>query len=345
MSSEIKMKVLTVLSNVIDFAQDQARSPRSKTFQRTTLGGLAAFITILFITLFQGPIRQRIDIPTISLDFHRPKYDPTKVALLIENRPEGMLAPHMLHMMSVIPPDWKAQFMGSEESLAYINSSKAIQYQVSIGRLDLTHIPKNMSVAGQEEISQFLTTLWVYQTLLRPAENLLVFQTDSILCAQSGKSLNDWLDYNWVGAPWNRAGRYGGNGGLSMRKVSSIITVLLNQKRIPNSEPEDVWLSDRLGHLPDAKLANGTVANEFSVENTYTDRPMGYHLGHSGRGNPAAYLGTPEKREKIWDYCPEIKMLTDMDPEQYMPGHCNENWKRGEKAVEEDWFFDTLQPW
>lgn len=141
----------------------------------------AKLLTRLLITLFQGPIRQRIDIPTISLDWHRPKYDPTKVALLIENRPQGMLAPHMLHMISVIPQDWKAQFMGSDESLAHINSSKAIQYQVSIGKLDLTHIPSNMSVAGQEQISSFLTTLWVYDTLLKPAEHLLVFQTDSTL--------------------------------------------------------------------------------------------------------------------------------------------------------------------
>ncbi|KAL8675558.1 MAG: hypothetical protein Q9168_000070 [Polycauliona sp. 1 TL-2023] len=317
-------------------------------------------VTRLFITLFQAPIRQKIDIPTVSLDFHRPKYDKTKVALLIENRPENMLAPHMLHMMSVIPPDWRAQFMGSDESVAYINESRAIRYQVEIGRLDLTYIPKNMSVAGQEQISQFLTTLYVYDTLVKPAENLLVFQTDSkllamrhavspvlilragILCSQSGRSLNDWLDYDWVGAPWNRNGRYGGNGGLSMRKVSSIITVLKNQIRIPNSEPEDVWLSTRLGHLTNGKLANGTISNEFSVENTYTERPMGYHLGHSGRGNPAAYLGTPDKREKIWDYCPEIKMLTDMDPEQYMPGHCNENWKRDGSGEEEEY---TLVPW
>ena len=165
-----------------------------------------------------------------------------------------------------------------------------------------------------------------------------------VLCSASGKSLNDWLDYDWVGAPWNRAGRYGGNGGLSLRKVSSIITVLQNQIRINNTEPEDVWLSDRLGHLTGAKLANGTTANEFSVENTYTERPMGYHLGHSGRGNPAAYLGTPEKRQKVWDYCPEIKMLTDMDPEQYMPGHCNENWKR-EDVPANDAFIDSLVPW
>ena len=134
----------------------------------------------LFVTLFQGPIRERIEIPTVSLDFHRPKYNPTKVALLIENRPSGMIAPHMLHMISVIPPDWRAQFMGSDESIAYINSSKAIQSQVTVGKLDLTHIPSNMSVKGQEQISQFLTTLWVYDTLLAPAENLLVFQTDSM---------------------------------------------------------------------------------------------------------------------------------------------------------------------
>ncbi|KAI4219567.1 MAG: hypothetical protein LQ349_008316 [Xanthoria aureola] len=342
MASRIKMRALTLLSNLVDFAQEQARAPRSKKFQRNTLGGLAAFIVVLFITLFQAPIRQRIDIPTVSLDFHQPKYNPTKVALLIENRPEPMLAPHMLHMLSVIPPDWRAQFMGSDESVAYINASRAIRYQVSLGRLDLTYIPKNMSVAGQEQISQFLTTLYLYDTLVKPAENLLVFQTDSILCSQSGKSLNDWLEYDWVGAPWSRNGRYGGNGGLSMRKVSSIIKVLKHQIRIPNSEPEDVWLSTRLGHLTGGKLANGTISNEFSVENTYTERPMGYHLGHSGRGNPAAYLGTPEKREKIWDYCPEIKMLTDMDPEQYMPGHCNENWKRDRTEEEREY---TLVPW
>ncbi|KAL9014828.1 MAG: hypothetical protein Q9173_000529 [Seirophora scorigena] len=252
-------------------------------------------------------------------------------------------------MVNVIPPDWKARFMGSDESVAHINSSKAIQYQVGIGKLDLTHIPKNLSVAGQEQISQFFTTLWVYDTLLKPAENLLVFQTDSILCSQSGKSLNDWLDYDWVGAPWNRDGRYGGNGGLSLRKVSSIVTVLQNQIRIPDSEPEDLWLSERLGHLTGAKLANGTVASEFSVEDQYAEHPMGYHLGHSGHQFPAAYLGTPEKREKVWDYCPEIKMLADMDPEQYMPGHCNEiwytNWERSKGTGQLNPLLKYFLPW
>jgi hypothetical protein len=36
-----------------------------------------------------------------------------------------------------------------------------------------------MSVSGGEEISQFLTNRWIYETVLQPAEWLLIFQTDS----------------------------------------------------------------------------------------------------------------------------------------------------------------------
>jgi len=32
-------------------------------------------------------------------------------------------------------------------------------------------------------------------------EWLMKFESDSILCANSDDSLNDWLDYSWAGAP------------------------------------------------------------------------------------------------------------------------------------------------
>jgi len=194
------------------------------------------------------------------------RYNETKVALLIENRPIAALAPLMLHFMSVIPPDWRFRFMGSRESVDFIQKSFAIRQQVSLGKLDLTYIPSNMTTAGTEEISQFLTNLWVYETLLQPAEFLLVFQIDSMLCANSRQNLDDYLDYDWVGSPWNPNGQYGGNGGLSMRRVSSIVQVLRDQARIPGSEPEDVWLTDRLGHRPGAKMANGSLSMTFSGE-------------------------------------------------------------------------------
>jgi len=123
-----------------------------------------------------------------------------------------------------------------------------------------------MSTGSQEEISRFFTTLWLYEQVLQPAEWLLVFQTDSVLCANSRQSLNNWLDYDWVGAPWNPHAKFGGNGGLSLRRVSAIVEILRSQEREPNSLPEDWWLSERLGHRPNARLANGTVSMTFSGE-------------------------------------------------------------------------------
>jgi len=48
--------------------------------------------------------------------------------------------------------------------------------------------------------------------------------------------------------------------------VSAIIDILRSQERKPGSEPEDVWLAERLGHRPGSKLANGTVSLTFSGE-------------------------------------------------------------------------------
>ncbi|KAI1180298.1 hypothetical protein F4777DRAFT_309301 [Nemania sp. FL0916] len=197
---------------------------------------------------------------------HGSGFNASKLALLIEDRALANLAPLILHFIAVVPADWRFRFMGSLESLAFVNRSHAVRVQVGSGKLDLQLIPGNMSTGSQELISRFLTKRWLYETLLAPAEWLLVFQTDSILCANSRQNLNDFLDYDWVGAPWDPNGRFGGNGGLSLRRVSAILSILRQQSRADNSEPEDVWLTERLGHRPGARMANGSLSLAFSGE-------------------------------------------------------------------------------
>ncbi|KAI0866988.1 hypothetical protein F4860DRAFT_508482 [Xylaria cubensis] len=297
-------------------------------------------------------------------------FNVSKVALLVENRALPNLAPLLLHFITVVPPDWRFRFMGSPESVAALNGSHAVRAQVASGKLDLTYIPTNMSTSGQEMISRFLTNLWLYETVLRPAEWLLLFQTDSILCANSRQNLNDFLDYDWVGAPWNPSGRFGGNGGLSLRRVSAIIEVLRHQARADGSEPEDVWLTERLGHRPGARMANGSLSLTFSGEmnagesvriaslaavslpsttpsageegyyiegvDDWRDgfyEPMGYHTGGSGSMLHAGIWGNHRLRKHIWDYCPEVKMTLAMDAAKYVPGGCGANWKRDGKSV------------
>ena len=75
------------------------------------------------------------------------------------------------------------------------------RYEAS-GKLNLVELPSQWSSDSRENASRMLTALSFYKDFLRPAEWLLVFQPDSVLCANSEQDLNDWLAYDWVGAPW-----------------------------------------------------------------------------------------------------------------------------------------------
>ena len=109
-----------------------------------------------------------------------------------------------------------------------------------------------------------------------------------------------------------------------MRRVSSIMRVLEHQRRINGSEPEDVWLTERLGHLIDTTVANGSQSFNFSAEGWYVHHPMGYHIGGSGEWLGSNNWGTEEKRQEIYEWCPEMKMEIAMDAEAYFDGTCND---------------------
>jgi len=60
---------------------------------------------------------------------------------------------------------------------------------------------------------------------LAPAEHIFIFQSDSMICANAARSVEDYFEYDFVGALLSRKGY---NGGFSLRKRSSILRVLEN---------------------------------------------------------------------------------------------------------------------
>lgn len=237
------------------------------------------------------------------------------MALLIETRPLPHLPALLLHFISVLPLSWVFRFVGSTPAIEVIESSAALQHFVRTGKLIISDLPDRYPVNTQEDLSATLTDLSFYEEALAPAEWLLVFQGDSIVCAAAEHDLDMWVahDYTWVGAPWHPGNPSGGNGGLSLRHVPQIISLLKEETREAGSEWEDRWLCDRLGPRETATMPSPAIERLFSVESLWSDRPFGYHLRGSGHALPVEIWGNQTLKSHILEYCPEIKIVLDMD--------------------------------
>jgi len=256
------------------------------------------------------------EVKKVPIDPSLVALDPTRVALLIETRALPHLPALLLHFISVLPLAWTFRFLGSPESIALIESSKALYNFIETGKLLVSDLPAKYPVNSQESLSATLTDLSFYSEALAPAEWLLVFQADSMVCAGSSQSLDDWVDkeYTWVGAPWHIGNEYGGNGGLSLRHLPPIISMLEEIQREPGSGFwEDRWLCDNLWLRDDTNMPPPEITKEFSVESVWTEKPFGYHLRGSGKLLSREVWGEEEKIEMIYDYCPEIKIVLDME--------------------------------
>lgn len=104
-------------------------------------------------------------------------------------------------MISVVPPDWRFVFVGSPKSVISVSRSFAVQYHEANGKLDLVVLPKPFSIEDKENVFRTLTDLRFYDQILPTAEWIMKYESDAILCANSDDSLNNWLHYDWAGAP------------------------------------------------------------------------------------------------------------------------------------------------
>lgn len=273
----------------------------------------------------------RQKIPKVKVDWHptadpQAAYNASKIALMIEPRPIPHLVPQILHMINTVPPDWRFVFIGTEKSVVSVGRAFATKHQQVIGKMDLMVLPEPWEIESKESVFRLLTDLRFYDEFLPGVEWILKYEHDSILCSNSGKSLNDWLDWSWAGAPRSLDDRFSGNGGLSLRRVSAIRRVLSFQQRYNDTDNEDEWFGKRLWVLPGAKVAAGTEG-VLAVEDVYLEEPMGYHIRDGGRSLHDDVWKDHAQRKKIFDYCPELSLIMDMKLERE---RCDGDDKEGE---------------
>jgi Protein of unknown function (DUF5672) len=256
-----------------------------------------------------------------------------KVAVILEDRNLTHLMPLMMHFSSVLGPSWPIVLFTS--STATLSTSAPFQRAVSESRILIKRFPPDIKLKTSHSVSSFLTKPYFWEQLA-PAKHVLLFQADSIICANSPVKVDDFLEYDFVGAPIGVFWGEGFNGGLSLRNRNMIMDILktgnwtkekedyavrvaawkaelkANGSEVPGTDAipgtvavdmEDQWYYQKMKAMG-GKFPVQEVASTFAVETIDYDYPLGYH-------QVQRYYGPkPERMEHINKWCPEHHLCT-----------------------------------
>jgi hypothetical protein len=152
------------------------------------------------------------------------------------------------------------------------------------------------------EYSNFMVNKQIYNLI--PTETFLTFQLDTLISAKYKDYIYDFMEYDYVGAPWKKQpiiNLFVGNGGLSLRKKSAILHALDNDTyNIKFRENEDVYFSFYIKNKPSVEKAK-----LFSTETIFSEKSFGTHNSYS-------HLSEDELN-KISEYIPEIFELAKLN--------------------------------
>jgi hypothetical protein len=144
------------------------------------------------------------------------------------------------------------------------------------------------------------------------AENILVFQTDSVLCQASLQDIDNFINYDYIGCSvddktigdrcpgWPEDSHFYGIGGLSFRKKSFMTKCIENTPKIDPYYPEDVFYSNCVSQSS-RKPENADILAKFCAQHSYNNyNSFGVHKPTDLK---------KEDRESLFKYCPEAKLL------------------------------------
>ncbi|CAF3324321.1 unnamed protein product [Rotaria socialis] len=233
---------------------------------------IAIFI-IFILTLSSSPIYNEIFSIKAAANASN-KFYPC-IAVLVEFRAVDHIVAVVHNVNHHIPSSWPIQIFHGKENQNFIKNS-TLAPLIASGKIFLTLMEE---VYDRSRTNQLLTDPKFWQRVC--GEKILLFQIDSAMCSNSPHKITDFLQYDYVGAPWDLSfitldRRYRvGNGGFSLRSRSKLLALLA---LIPYDTqiPEDVWYAQNLYRV-NGSIPSVEIAKTFSVESMYYERPLGVH--------------------------------------------------------------------
>lgn len=192
------------------------------------------------------------------------------VAIAELHRPCAAVVPSLMNALSNLP-GWEGQIFHGSENAKYFKEHSRLQGLVKSGLVTLHLVdwdglpakPRDRG-ATEHEYSYLrseyndLCTSTTFWTQMR-AENVLITQADARVCTNSKRSIDDFMQYDYIGAPWPEKCRVQipaslktkemqgnelivGNGGFSLRSKSAMLTVTSMKEELAG-----IWGAQGLG--------------------------------------------------------------------------------------------------
>jgi hypothetical protein len=142
------------------------------------------------------------------------------------------------------------------------------------------------------------------------AEDILVFQTDSIICDASLKTINNYIKYDYIGCSydneiigqnsniWPSHSEFYGIGGLSFRKKSFMLKCIDDNPDVASDFAEDVFFSQCVA-TNSKRPPSATVLNEFCTQHVFKENSWGAHKTNIDLQN----------KDEFYEYCPEARIF------------------------------------
>jgi hypothetical protein len=215
-------------------------------------------------------------------------------AVIVEPREHPALGMAIQSVATTLP-HWPITLFHGQKNADYA------KFTVGSLGLDIHYVEMPVPNMEVKHYNRLLTHSWFYRRF-ESCEFMLIFQTDSMLFPQCPYSVEDFMYYDYIGAPWKHYAHKGGNGGLSLRKIDSFIKAITLNPWSPSTHGnEDLYYS----HQDDFKYASYDISRRFSVESCFSATPFGAHKFWN-------YLNKEEELA-LYQYAPEAQMLKKLN--------------------------------
>jgi len=218
-------------------------------------------------------------------------------AIIIEPREHTALYFVLNNFVENLSKKWNFIIFHGNKNINYINNIlKTPLLSKNIHRIKLINL--NVDNLTIENYNKLLVSKDFYNNI--PTEIFLIFQTDSMICKEYNYIINDFIKYDYVGAPLKS--KLVGNGGLSLRRKSKMLEIL-NDCDYKN-EPEDVYFSVACNKI-NVNKPSYEKAKKFSVEAVYNQTSFGVH-------KPWIFLNKYQMIDKN-NYCNGVLNLRELN--------------------------------